>query len=90
MELFKSLGYEIIFSDYTEVYNQNGLKKYVLKNDKSKIIPDFLINQSSQNVQKDDMVLAMKLISDFMNKSIFSENNISIPEIRGDIINLIS
>ena len=90
LELFKSLGYEIIFSDYTEVYNQNGLKKYVLKNDKSKIIPDFLINQSSQNVQKDDMILAMKLISDFMNKSIFSENNISIPEIRGDIINLIS
>ena len=36
------------------------------------------------------MILAMKLISDFMNKSIFSENNISIPEIRGDIINLIS
>ena len=58
-------------------------------NDKSKVIPDFLINQSSENIEKKDMIAAMKLISDFMNKSIFSENNISIPEIRGDIINLI-
>ena len=89
LELFKSLGYEIIFSDYTEVHNQNGLKKYVLKNDKSKVIPDFLINQSSENIEKKDMIAAMKLISDFMNKSIFLENNISIPEVRGDIINLI-
>ena len=52
LELFKSLGYEIIFSDYTEVYNQNGLKKYVLKNDKSKIIPDFLISNQVKTYKK--------------------------------------
>ncbi len=89
LELFKSLGYELNFLDYSVIKSIDGINKYVLKNDQKKIIPKFLIDKEITDVNTDDLLIAFNIIGDFLTKSILHENNISVPESRNDLINQI-
>ena len=86
LELFKSLGYEINFLDYSVVKSIDGVNKFVLKSDQNKIIPNFLIDKEITQVGNDDLLSAFNVVGDFLTKSILHENNISVPESRNDLI----
>ena len=86
LELFKSLGYEINFLDYSVVKSIDGVNKFVLKSDQNKIIPKFLIDKEITQVGNDDLLSAFNVVGDFLTKSILHENNISVPESRNDLI----
>ena len=89
LELFKTLGYELNFLDYSVTKSIDGINEFVLKNDQNKIIPKFLIDKEITDVDISDLLSALNITGDFLTKSILYENNISVPESRNDLINQI-
>ena len=89
LELFKSLGYEINFLDYSEVRSIGETNEFVLRSDQNKIIPKFLIDKELDFVDNDDLLKAFNIIGDFLKKSVLYENNLLVFESRNDLVNQI-
>ena len=90
LELLKNFGYELNYADHTKIIKRNGISIYVSKSDENKIIPDFLIKNKILNISNSDLILAFDLTGDFMSKSILNDNNLSIPEIRYEILKILN
>ena len=86
--LFKNLGYDLIFDDLVEKKIVDGEFIYVTKakNNKKKI-PNFLIDKNKNNEDLKDLIDALKLISDYLDKTILKPNNLTHPSCRKDFIN---
>tara|TARA_B100000242_G_scaffold280192_1_gene239338 strand:+ start:1183 stop:1863 length:681 start_codon:yes stop_codon:yes gene_type:complete len=89
LNLFKNLGYEINFKNYSYVTRTNGEKRFFIKNS-NKEIPSFLVDDHNKNVNKIDLINAQNIISDFLNKSILNDDKINIPLSRQKFIDLMS
>ena len=89
LDFFRLIGYEISFLDYSEKVIKNNKTFYVLKNDKSKIIPNFLVNNDYSVKNKDEIVNALSITGDFLKKSILNDNDYSLPNSRINFENLI-
>tara|TARA_B100000427_G_scaffold283289_1_gene255505 strand:- start:60 stop:740 length:681 start_codon:yes stop_codon:yes gene_type:complete len=90
LEMLKTIGYDISFKDYVTNEIVNGNKKYVVKTPNgNKIIPSFLIEKNDNKVILDDLLLGLKIVGDFLNKTILKPNNINYPISRTDFLNLI-
>ena len=89
LDFFRLIGYEISFLDYSEKVTKNNKTFYVLKNDKSKIIPNFLVNNDYSVQNKDEIVNALSITGDFLKKSILNDNDYSLPNSRINFENLI-
>ena len=86
--LFKNLGYDLIFDDLVEKKIVDNEFIYVTKakNNKKKI-PNFLIDKNKNNEDLKDLIDALKLISDYLDKTILKPNNLTHPSCRKDFIN---
>ena len=86
--LFKNLGYDLIFDDLVEKKIVDSEFIYVTKakNNKKKI-PNFLIDKNKNNEDLKDLIDALKLISDYLDKTILKPNNLTHPSCRKDFIN---
>jgi len=89
LDVLKNLGYDLNFKNYVVNNNINGVNQYVLKSDISRIIPDFLINNELNPKSKDELMIGLKIIGDFLDKSIFTPNNINFPLSRLNFISLL-
>ena len=85
LELLKNFGYELNYIDHSKLVIKNGLEIYVSKIDQNQTIPSFLINRTYNKIEKNDLIKAFNLTGDFLSKSIFNENNLSIPVSRNEI-----
>tara|TARA_B100000035_G_C20912344_1_gene514582 strand:- start:155 stop:844 length:690 start_codon:yes stop_codon:yes gene_type:complete len=74
----------------------NMVKKEVIDNKicyvatsstEKKIVPNFLIEKNNNLENKKDLLAGLKLVGDFMNKTIFKPNNINDPIFRNQFIN---
>ena len=90
LELLKNFGYELNYIDHSKLVIKNGLEIYVSKMDQNKTIPSFLINRTYKKIEKNDIIKAFNLTGDFLSKSIFNENNLSIPVSRNEIGKILS
>ena len=90
LELLKLVGYDLELSNivFKEKIN-NEIKYFVKSNKEKKNVPNFLIESNKQQLDKDILLNGLKLVGDYMNKSILKPNNISYPESRSDFINFI-
>jgi DNA repair protein RecO (recombination protein O) len=90
LELLKLVGYDLELSNIVirEKIN-NEIKYFVKSNKEKKNVPTFLIESNKQQLDKDILLNGLKLVGDYMNKSILKPNNISYPESRSDFINFI-
>ena len=52
-----------------------------------KIIPNFLIEKNSSNVDMNSLLTGLKLLSDYLEKSILKPNNLNQPLSRMQFIN---
>jgi len=86
--LFKNLGYDLIFDDLVEKKNVDNKFIYITKakNNKKKI-PNFLIDKNKNNEDLKDLIDALKLIGDYLDKTILKPNNLTHPPCRKDFIN---
>ena len=90
LEFFKLIGYNLELKNLVKEEIVDNKKIYfVLSNQEKKIVPNFLVENNSNEINKKTLLTALKLTSDYLDKTILRPNNISQPKSRNDLINLI-
>ena len=88
LELFKSLGYDLDFKNLVDEKIIDNKKQYISKSSTEKrIIPNFLIEKNSSNEDMNSLLTGLKLLSDYLEKSILKPNNLNQPLSRMQFIN---
>ena len=88
LDFFKNIGYDINFKDYVSLKKVNGDQKYVVKsNNGEKIIPSFLVEKKNEPTNENELLLGIKIVGDYLDKTILKPNNISFPISRSDFLN---
>ena len=90
LELLKLLGYDLELKNIAvkEIIN-NETNYYVKSSTEKKIIPNFLIDEKNLNVNLKNLLKGLKLVSDYLEKSILKPNNLNLPTSRTHFINLL-
>ena len=90
LELLKLLGYDLELKNIAvkEIVN-NETNYYVKSSTEKKIIPNFLIDEKNLNVNLKNLLKGLKLVSDYLEKSILKPNNLNLPTSRTHFINLL-
>ena len=90
LNFFKLIGYDLPLKDMISVDNKNGEKVYYVKSKNiKKIIPNFLIESNLDPKNNIDLLNGLKLVSDYLEKSILRPNNINYPKSRLAFIDLL-
>ena len=88
LELFKALGYDLDFRNLVDEKIVGNEKKYISKSLKEKkIIPNFLVDKNQSFDDLETLLSGLKLISDYLDKSILKPNNLNQPISRLQFIN---
>ena len=90
LELVKLLGYDLELKKIVEKEIINNQAKYFVSSSKEKkTVPNFLIEDTKNNTDLKDLLKGLKLVSDYLEKSIFKPNNINYPSSRLHFVNLL-
>ena len=90
LELLKLLGYDLELKNMVEKEIVSDQINYFVKTStEKKIIPSFLIDKSNDDIDLKSLLKGLKLVSDYLEKSILKPNNINLPISRLDFINLL-
>ena len=88
LELFKALGYDLTFDNLVEKDTQNNSSHYITKTSShKKIVPSFLVNKNEYNEDLSTLLIGLKLVGDYLEKTILKPNNLSYPITRSEFIN---
>tara|TARA_Y100001958_G_C21191043_1_gene519192 strand:- start:821 stop:1492 length:672 start_codon:yes stop_codon:yes gene_type:complete len=88
LNIIKLVGYDINFSDYVDnnITNNNF---YVTTLDGEKKIPSFLLKINDAEINKEILKDGLKVVGDFLNKSVLIPNNINYPLLRTEFVKLL-
>ena len=90
LELLKLVGYDLELKNIVNEEIIDDKKLYfVSNNNEKKYIPNFLIEKDYNVLDFNQILNGLKLITDYLDKSILRPNNISHPKSRIDFLNLI-
>ena len=90
LELLKLIGYDLELKNLVNAEKINDEITYFVKsNTEKKIIPNFLIDFDKNELNNFQLLNGLKLVGDFLNKSILRPNNISFPSSRIDFVNIL-
>ena len=81
LKFYKQIGYDINFNDYVNESLEDNKISYRLKNS-NKRIPKFLINKNDVDVSFEEINMALKIVGNFLNKTIIKPNNLNFPKTR--------
>ena len=88
LNFFKNIGYDINFKDYVSLKKINNDEKYIVKSSNGeKIIPNFLVEKKKEPTNDNEVLFGLKIVGDYLEKTILKPNNISLPITRSDFIN---
>ena len=87
LKLLKILGYELDLSELVKKCIDGNKIIYTTINSEKKIIPNFIIEKNDNVETLDTLLDGLSLVGDYLNKSVFKPNNISIPIGRINFIN---
>jgi DNA repair protein RecO (recombination protein O) len=90
LELLKLLGYDLELKNIVkkEIID-NKVNYYVKSITEKKNVPSFLIEENFEKIDIKNLLKGLKLVSDYLEKSILKPNNINYPSSRLDFINLL-
>ena len=89
--LLKYLGYDLNLKNIVHKENvKNNEVFYVKSSTQKKIVPNFLINENIENVDYIEILKGFTIVSNYMEKNIFSPNNMKIPTQRKEFENLLN
>ena len=90
LELLKLLGYDLELKNMveTEVIDEK-VNYFVKTSHEKKIVPNFLIDENFENVDLKILLKGLKLVTDYLEKSILKPNNLNIPSSRTHFVNLL-
>ena len=90
LELLKLLGYDLELKNMAEKeIIDSEINYYVKSSTEKKSIPNFLIDENNIDVNLKNLLKGLKLISDYLEKSILKPNNLNLPTSRTHFINLL-
>ncbi|WP_415314391.1 DNA repair protein RecO [Candidatus Pelagibacter sp. Uisw_106] len=90
LELLKLLGYDLELKNMVEKEIIDSEINYFVKSStEKKSIPNFLIDESNLDVNLKNLLKGLKLVSDYLEKSILKPNNLNLPTSRTHFINLL-
>ncbi len=89
LEVIKFVGYDINFSDYVDIKQLKENNSYIQTYDGSKKIPSFLLNGNTSKINNNELKDGLKVVGDFLNKSVLIPNNINYPLLRNEFIKMI-
>ena len=90
LELLKLIGYDLELKNIVNQEIVDNKKLYfVSSSNEKKYIPNFLVEKNNENIDFNKIFNGLKLISDYLDKSILGPNNISHPKSRIDFLNTI-
>ena len=88
LELFSILGYDLKFENVVEKKIINRELKYISKSSNEKrVIPNFLIDKNQNPVDISNLLNGLKLVGDYLDKTILKPNNLNQPISRLQFIN---
>ena len=90
LELLKLLGYDLELKTMAEKeIIDSEVNYYVKSSTEKKSIPNFLIDENDIDVNLKNLLKGLKLVSDYLEKSILKPNNLNLPTSRTHFINLL-
>ena len=90
LELLKLLGYDLGLKTMAEKeIVDSEVNYYVKSSTEKKTIPNFLIDENDIDVNLKNLLKGLKLVSDYLEKSILKPNNLNLPTSRTHFINLL-
>ncbi|MDC3378116.1 DNA repair protein RecO [Candidatus Pelagibacter ubique] len=90
LELLKLLGYDLELKTIAEKeIVDSEVNYYVKSSTEKKSIPNFLIDENDMAVNLKNLLKGLKLVSDYLEKSILKPNNLNLPTSRTHFINLL-
>jgi len=90
LELLKLLGYDLELTNLVEkeIVN-NKINYYVKSTTEKKIVPNFLIDKNQEPADIKSLLKGLKLVNDYLEKTILKPNNINYPSSRLHFVSLI-
>ena len=89
LEFFKLIGYHLELKNLVNKEVVNGKTFYYVKSDKEKkFVPNFLIETSSNESDTVNLFKGLKLVGDYLDKSILKPNNLPFPKTRTEFVKL--
>ena len=90
LELLKLIGYDLDLKKIVKEEIVDNKKSYfVIRNNEKKYVPNFIVDKDIEFVDFNQTFNGLKLIGDFLDKSILKPNNISHPKSRIEFMNTI-
>jgi DNA repair protein RecO (recombination protein O) len=90
LELLKLLGYDLELKNMVEKeIVDKKVNYFVQSSTEKKIIPNFLIDKNYENVDLKTLLNGLKLVSDYLEKSILKPNNLNLPSSRTHFVSLL-
>ena len=90
LDLFKVLGYDLEFNDLVDKKIVGKQFQYVSKSiTQKKIVPNFLVDKTQNSEDIETLLSGLKIIGDYLEKTILKPNNLSQPLSRLQFINLL-
>ena len=87
LSLLKFIGFDLNISEYCKFETIDNKKRYFIESTSKKIIvPNFLIENSRENITNKDIFNSLNLISEYLKKNILIPNNINFPFSRDNFI----
>ena len=90
LELLKLLGYDLELKNMVKKQViDNQINYYVVSSTEKKVVPNFLIENDNKDIDLKDLLKGLKLVSDYLEKTILKPNNINLPSSRVHFVNLL-
>ena len=88
LELLKLLGYDLELKNMVEKEIVDDKINYFVKSStEKKIVPNFLIDKDESVIDLKTLLNGLKLVGDYMDKTILKPNNINFPNSRNQFVN---
>ena len=90
LELLKLLGYDLELKNMVEKeIVDKKVNYFVQSSTEKKIIPNFLIDKNHKNVDLETLLNGLKIVSNYLEKSILKPNNLNLPSSRTHFVSLL-
>ena len=88
LKFLKLIGYDLEIKSLVSREIKSSKNQYYVKSkNEKKLVPNFLVDKDNEKINKDDLLQGLKLVSDYMEKSILKPNNINYPNARLNFFN---
>ena len=91
LKLLKYLGYDLNLKNIVDKEIVNNKEVFYVKSSKQKkTVPNFLVNENIEKVEYFEILRGFTIVSSYMEKNIFTPNNLKVPIQRMEFENLLN